>query len=102
MSSREWPRALPPFAPLRGGAVSLGKLRLEVRCILLESGLGGVSLLLCHLWGGGNPQPLTLESGPQKPSLVLLPASSTYSLARVHRALLEGQRMLSGGRNNKG
>lgn len=77
MSSREWPRALPPFAPLRGGAVSLGKLRLEVRCILLESGLGGVSLLLCHLWGGGNPQPLTLESGPPE-ALSSAVASTLY------------------------
>ena len=64
VSLGEWPRALPPFAPLRGGAISFGKLPLEVCWILLESGLERVCLFPSHHWGGGDPQPLTLESGP--------------------------------------
>lgn len=102
MSSGEWPRALPPFALLRGGAISLGKLPLEVCCTLLESGLERVCLFPSHLWGGGGPQPLTLESRPPEVPSSAAAGTGTYSPARVHSAHLGSQRTLSEGRNNKG
>ena len=79
MSSGEWLRALPHFAHLRGGTISLWKLPLEI-WVLLKSGPGRVSLFPFHPWGGGNPQLLTLEPGPPRsPPLMLLPAPSIPS-----------------------
>lgn len=76
MSSGEWLRALPHFAHLRGGTISLWKLPLEI-WVLLKSGPGRVSLFPFHPWGGGNPQPWSQD--PQKSPLMLLPAPSIPS-----------------------